>query len=388
MIARTISPRLQKMMSKYPIIGILGPRQSGKTTLARSHFPALGYVSLESPDNREYATKDPRGFLETHKPPVILDEIQKTPELFSYIQEKVDISGKTGQYIITGSQNFTLNEKISQTLAGRIYLAHLPTFTLSELSGANMETGHWQEYAHKGTSPRVWDKDLAPTEWYPSYVQTYLERDVRDMKNISDLRDFQTFLRLCAGRAGQSLVLSSLSNELGVSHNTVKSWISVLEASYLIFLLKPYYKNMKKRLVKSPKLFFLDTGMMTHLLNITDANQIETHPLKGSIFENLVISEIIKTQINSGKTDLGYYIRDKSGNEVDYVTERSGSLSFTEIKASKTFHVDYLKGINYWNKIFGSTTNDRHLIYSGDEERVMNGTQILRWNNAKSLLTL
>ncbi|MBU0534586.1 ATP-binding protein [Patescibacteria group bacterium] len=386
MIARTARPRLLEMISKYPVLGVLGPRQSGKTTLVRNAFPDFTYISLETPDNKEYATKDPRGFLDRYKSPAIFDEVQNVPELFSYIQERVDAGGESGQYILTGSQNFILNEKISQTLAGRIYLINLPTFTQEELKDETVDED-WKKYALKGTYPRIWDKRLTPEEWYPSYIQTYLERDVRNIKNIPDLRDFQTFLKLCAGRIGQTTILSSLANEIGVSHNTIKSWISVLEASYLIFLLKPYYKNFNKRLTKSPKLYFFDTGLAVNLLNITNPNQIETHPLKGNIFENLVISEIAKSTINKGKSDLGYFIRDKTGNEVDYVSEKGGFLSLVEIKASKTLNTDHLKGIEYWENVIRESRRDSFLVYAGNEEKTFKSTKFIRWNNISQIIT-
>lgn len=386
MIPRTAQTRLIEMVSKYPVLGVLGPRQSGKTTLVRSTFPDFTYISLEALDNREYAANDPRGFLDTYKSPAILDEAQRVPELFSYIQEKVDAVGESGQYILTGSQNFSLNEKISQTLAGRIYLLNLPTFTYEELKRSGLAQENWLEYAFRGTYPRIWDKGLKPGDWYPSYIQTYLERDVRYMKNVSDLRDFQTFLKLCAGRIGQTTILSSLANEIGVSHNTIKSWVSVLEASYLIILLKPYYKNFNKRLTKSPKIYFLDTGLAINLLNITNPSQIETHPLKGCVFENLVISEIIKSKMNRGTPDLGYFIRDKTGNEVDYASEKDGFLTLVEAKSSKTTSPDQFKGLEYWGRVIKGGAGGGFLVYAGSDEKIVNNTQVVKWNNTGRII--
>lgn len=378
-------PLLLNTANKYPIIGVLGPRQAGKTTLVRTTFPSYTYVSLETPDNKEFATKDPRGFLARYTAPVIFDEIQRVPELFSYLQELVDLNNQSGQYILTGSQSFALNEKISQTLAGRIYLMHLPTLTYDELKNANLNIANWYEYAFRGTYPRVWDKNLTPEEWYPSYIQTYLERDVRDIKRVTDLSEFQTFLKLCAGRIGQTLVYSSISNELGVSHNTIRSWISVLEASHLILLLRPYYKNINKRLTKSPKLYFYDTGLAVNLLNITSAEQLETHPLKGNIFENLIISEMVKAQLNKGSAENGYYIRDKTGHEIDYIYETADIFSFVEIKSSKTFNTDYTKGITFWRREPIYTKGDNFLVYTGDDEKTINGVNVVKWNNLDSL---
>lgn len=388
MITRTLSARLLEIAEKYPIIGILGPRQSGKTTLARDLFPNYDYVSLESLDNREEAINDPRSFLSAHKPPVILDELQNTPDIFSYLQEVVDLSGKTGQYVITGSQNFTLNEKISQTLSGRIYLAQLPTLTLTELANANITYDDWQDYAFKGSYPRVYDKNLTPQQWYPSYIQTYLERDVRDLKNVTDLTEFQTFLKFCAGRGGQELVVTSISDQMGLSPNTIKAWISILEASQLVHLLRPYYRNLNKRLVKMPKLYFMDTGLMIFLLGITAPDQLETHPLKGNIFENLVVSEILKSKTNLGQTDLGYFVRDRNGNEVDYVQEKRGELFYTEIKAAKTFAPDFLKGINYWSAIETATQPNNSVVYAGEGNKTISGVNIVNWKNLDPIINL
>lgn len=388
MITRKLGQKLIETSKKFPIVGILGPRQSGKTTLAKTLFPNYNYVSLESPDNRELAQLDPRAFLLTHKPPAIFDEIQKTPELFSYLQEHVDISGKVGEYVLTGSQNFALSRHISQTLAGRIYLASLPTFTIGELKEANINFGTWQEYAFKGSYPRIWDKNITPDEWYPSYIQTYLEKDVREIKNISDLGQFQTFLKLCAGRGGQELVLSTLASEIGISHNTVKAWLSILEASYVIFLLRPYYKNLNKRITKTPKIYFFDTGVMLNLLGINSADQLNTHPLKGGIFENLVVSEIVKSKLNTGQNNLGYFIRDKSGNEVDYVQETGAGLSLTEIKSSHTFSTDFLKNINYWKKLSDSEKANDFIVYAGNQEITIEKTKIINWQNLEPVISV
>lgn len=388
MITRKLAQIIQDTFKKFPILGIMGPRQSGKTTLAKALFPNFNYINLENPDDRATALTDPRGFLSLHKPPIIFDEIQNTPLLFSYLQELVDTGGKNEQYIITGSQNFVLNQKISQTLAGRIYLVQLPTLTLSELEGAGIYFDDWHTYAFRGSYPRVWKEDLTPAQWYPSYVQTYLERDVRDLKNIVDLKDFQTFMGFCAGRGGQELVLSSIAGEMGISHNTVKAWLSVLEASHLIYLLKPYYKNLNKRLVKTPKLYFLDTGLMLYLLNITSSDQLNNHPLRGNIFENLVVSEILKSKTNLGYTNLGYYIRDRNGNKVDYAQEKGGILSLTEIKASQTFSTDFLKGIRYWSGFEPTAINNSFVVFAGNQEALIEGVKVVNFKNLDQIINL
>ncbi|OGC51661.1 hypothetical protein A2709_03145 [candidate division WWE3 bacterium RIFCSPHIGHO2_01_FULL_43_9] len=386
MITRTLGLILPEMSKKYPIVGIMGPRQSGKTTLAKALFPDYSYVSIESPDTRKEAINDPRSFLSVHKPPVIFDELQNAPEIFSYLQEIVDTSGKTGQYVITGSQNFVLNEKISQTLAGRIYLAQLPTLTLTELAGANITYDNWEDYAIKGSYPRVYDKDLTPEQWYPGYIQTYLERDMRDLKNVADLIQFQTFMGFCAGRGGQELVITSIADQMGLSHNTIKAWLGLLEISQLVHLLGPYYKNLNKRLVKMPKLYFMDTGLMVYLLGISTADQLRQHPLRGSIFENLVASEILKSKANLGQMDRSYYIRDRNGNEVDYVEDRAGELVFTEIKASKTFSMDFLRGINYWKDITGMKEAKSFVVYTGEGNKSTKGTNIVNWKELDPII--
>ncbi len=321
MITRVISDKLKSLYRKFPVVSVVGPRQSGKTTLVKNVFPRLKYVSLEELDNREFALRDPRGFLSTYDNGAIIDEAQRVPDLFSYIQTEVDKKDSPGQFILTGSQNILLHENVSQTLAGRVAILRLLPFSLEELK--NTPYGSWQSdrYIYTGFYPRIYDKKINPADWYPNYIQTYVEKDVRLMKNISDLNTFQKFIKLCAGRTGQILNLSSLGNECGITHNTAKSWLSILEAGYIIFLLKPYHKNFNKRLIKMPKLYFYDTGLACFLLGIQNTSQLATHYLRGSLFESFVLSELIKERFNKGIEPNCYYWRDKTGNEIDCVIE-------------------------------------------------------------------
>ena len=297
-IKRELAAKLKSAVKKFPIVGIVGPRQSGKTTLAKSVFPEYRYVNLEEPDVRQFAQDDPRGFLEIYSARTIIDEVQRVPDLFSYLQAHVDRNKESGQYILTGSQNFSLMEKISQSLAGRISLFNLPPLSYTELIKAKIKFSDYSEYIIKGGYPRVFSKKIKPSDWYPNYIQTYIERDLRNMQNLTDLGTFQIFVKLCAGRVGQTVNLSSLGQDAGISHNTVKQWLSLLQAGFIIFFLPPYFKNFNKRLVKAPKLYFLDTGLATWLLGIENNNQLKQHFALGNLFENWIILEYLKNRFN------------------------------------------------------------------------------------------
>jgi predicted AAA+ superfamily ATPase len=322
-IKRVLENKLKQLRSKFPVISLTGPRQSGKTTLVKYAFDDMDYVSLEDPDTREFAQTDPRGFLAGYTKGVIIDEAQRVPDLFSYIQTIIDTHNKPGMFILTGSQNFLLDENISQTLSGRVAVLNLLPFSLEELAGTSFDLtlSDYPRALFKGFYPRIYDFDLDPRDWYPGYVQTYLERDVRQIKNITDLGIFRRFMRLCAGRTGQILNLSSLAVDCGISHNTVKSWLSLLETSYIIFLLKPHFKNFRKRLVKMPKLYFFDPGLTCYLLGIENEKQVDTHFLKGSLLESVVIAEFFKYRLNRGREPNCYYWRDKTGHEIDGILE-------------------------------------------------------------------
>ena len=368
MIERTIKNKVQQLLQKYPVVTLTGPRQSGKSTLLRNTFADYDYVSLEDPDNRTFALDDPKGFLKSYPDKTIIDEAQKVPKLFSYIQTHTDSVGNTGMYILAGSQNFLLMEAIGQSLAGRTAVLKLLPLSVSELSVAKAETDDIDTKIFKGAYPRLYDKDIMPNDFYPYYIQTYVERDVRQVKNIGDLSAFVKFIKLCAGRIGQVLNVSSLAGDCGISVSAANSWLSVLETGYVCFLLQPDFNNFTKRVVKSPKLYFYDTGLACSLLGITSAQQVATHYLKGGLFENLVISETIKKYYNQGiEPDLRYF-RDSNGLEIDLLDYTNGQKNIYEIKSGSTFSTDYFKGIIKYSEISGVSADQCTVIYNGGKK--------------------
>jgi len=386
MIQRKISDKILQWAKQYPIVTITGPRQSGKTTLCKSLFKTKDYVSLEDIDQRNYAQQDPRGFLNRFKDGAVIDEIQRVPDLFSYIQTIVDAHNKDGFFILTGSQQFEMLESISQSLAGRTALVRLLPLTINESYNKIKKMPSLDSVLYTGSYPRIFDKKLNPTEAMSFYVNTYIERDVRKLINIKDLSKFEIFIKLCAGRTGQILNLSNLGNDCGVNHTTIKTWISVLEASYIIKLLKPYYRNFKKRLVKSPKLHFLDTGLASFLLDIQNESQMKTHPLRGALFESFAISEILKMRFNAGKTDNLFYFRDNTGNEVDVLMDQGTKVSQIEIKSGQTITNDFFKGLNYFIKL-SKDINNSYILYGGSENFTQKNVQITSWQNIDQITT-
>ena len=380
MIKRVIQDKIKHLAEKFPVISVTGPRQSGKTTLIKSMFPDLLYESLEDPDTRLFALSDPRKFLGNEKK-MIIDEIQRAPELFSYIQSNTDKTSLNGQYIISGSQSFLLNQHISQSLAGRVAIFNLMPLSLFELREHGFKITEYEKLIFQGFYPRLYDRNINPADFYPNYIQTYLERDVRLLQNIHDLNLFIRFLKLCAGRIGQLLNLNSLANDCGVSPNTAKSWISLLEASFVIFLLQPHFKNFNKRLVKMPKLYFIDTGLASSLLDIESENQLSTHYLRGLLFENFIISEFIKTRLNNGLRSNCYFWRDNKGTEIDCIIENGNLITPVEIKSGNTFNQDYFKNLNYWNKLSGNTNKNSYVIYGGVSGRETKDGKLLSWND-------
>ncbi len=368
MIIREITQELKAAASEYPVVTIVGPRQSGKTTLVRMTFPEKTYYSLEAPDIRAVAAADPRGFLAQAQPRgMILDEIQRLPELLSYIQVIVDEDKKPGLFILTGSHQPKLHEAISQqSLAGRTALLTLWPFSLKEIKNYSANLDPF-ELMVKGFYPAIYEENLNIQRFYRSYIETYVERDVRALINIHDLLSFQQFLNLLAGRIGQPLNYSSLSNDVGVSVGTIKNWISVLMASYLIFELPPYFRNIRKRVVKSPKIYFTDVGLVSFLLGIQIPEHAKSHPLRGNLYENLVIAEIIKGALNRGIRPDIYFYRDTNGNEVDLIINNQGKLIPVEIKSAATFTPEFLKGIESFKKAAGEQGADGLVLYNGDQ---------------------
>ena len=379
-IPREAEAPLRHFSRGYPVVAVTGPRQSGKSTLVRHAFPSHRYVSLEDPDQREFAENDPRGFLNQFADGVILDEAQRCPALFSYLQTHVDEKQRPGHFILTGSQQFGLLSGITQSLAGRVALLTLLPMTYGELKRAGKIGDRLDEVLFTGAYPPIFDRGLEPRPWYGNYVRTYLERDVRQLINVRDLTTFQRFLRLCAGRTGQLLNLSSLANDAGVTHNTAKAWISVLEASYILHLLPPHHQNFNKRLVKTPKLYFLDTGLAAWLLGIQDPDQLATHVQRGALFETWVIGELLKARYNAGEVSNLYFWRDRSGHEIDLLIDQGTRLSPVEIKAGQTLNRDYFKGLEFWRKLAGESTGRAWLVYGGDTRQVRSDITVVPWN--------
>ena len=381
MLKRAAATALHRLARYYPLIALTGPRQSGKTTLARATFPRKPYVSLEDLDIREFAERDPRGFLAQFPSGAVLDEAQRAPGLFSYLQTIVDRDRAPGRFVLTGSQQFGLFSGITQTLAGRVGLIHLLPFNLGELSGRNaprtVEHLLWQ-----GLYPPVIDRRIPPTTWYADYMATYIERDVRQLINVRDLNAFRRFVRMCAARTAQLLNLSALAADCGVTHNTAKAWISVMEASYIVHLLPPYHRNFGKRLIKSPKLYFLDTGLAAALAGIREAGELMIHPMRGALFESWVIAELLKHRFNRGQPADIHFWRDSSGNEVDAVIERGTRLHALEVKSGKTIAADYLAGLERFTRIAANATAS--LVYAGDEGQRRSRAAIFGWRDIET----
>jgi len=382
MIKREAEPELINLANQFKAVAVVGPRQSGKTTLTRYLFADKPYVSLENPDMRHYALEDPRGFLSQYKDGAVLDEIQRVPEIFSYLQQVLDEDERKGKFILTGSKNFLVQENISQSLAGRIAYLYLLPFSFSEIP--ENETIRIQDLLLKGFYPPVYDQQIDSGKWYPNYIRTYIERDVRQIKNITDLIAFEKFLRLCAGRAGQLLNMNSLALETGVDNKTISSWISVLESSFIIYRLHPHHRNFNKRVVKMQKIYFYDTGLLCALLGIQNTQQLNFHPLYGNLFENFIVSELMKYSYNHGKSDNLYFWRDNTGHEIDIIVENSGKLYPVEIKSGKTITDEFFKGLTFWQKISGEKGGA--IIFAGETgQRRSNDILIVPWNKINSL---
>ncbi|MGI6321445.1 MAG: ATP-binding protein [Bacteroidales bacterium] len=378
---RNIESSIRKLTSKYPIIAVTGPRQSGKTTMLREMFSDYKYVNLENPDLRAYAENDTKAFLNEYDSYVVIDEAQRVPSLFSYLQPIVDESKIMGQFILSGSQNFHLMQHITQSLAGRVAIFKLFPFDNKELKLANwLNEEDYLFNILRGYYPAIYQRDINSKTFYSNYVQTYVQRDVTELLNVKDIRLFQNFLGLCASRAGQLLNLNALAKECGISQPTAKAWLSVLENSYVLFLLHPYYKNFSKRIVKTPKLYFYDTGLLSYLLKIFDIEQLQKLPVKGDLFENAMVAEYYKQMYHNNDLKDVWFWRDSAGNEVDLLVENANQYDVIEFKSTSTIMPDVFKGLNYFSRISNLKNLNPILVYSGTEKQRRTKATVLPWN--------
>lgn len=381
MITRTLTSALFDLKDKYPVLALTGPRQSGKTTLLKSLFNDYRYVSLENPDIRAFAETDPNGFLKKYDSKVIIDEAQRVPTLFSYIQTMVDASGQMGQYILSGSQNFHLMRNITQSLAGRVALFRLFPFDFEELQSANLLPSDYLECLVRGFYPALYDRNIASRVYYANYIQTYLLRDVSELISVKDTRLFQNFLGLCAARAGQLLNINALAKDCAISQPTAKAWLSALEASYIVFLLQPFHENFSKRIIKTPKLYFYDSGLLCYLLRLHETEQIMTHPIKGSLFENMMIAEYVKRMHHHNYAKDIWFWRDAAGHEIDLIIQEGQQLNLNEFKATQTIMPDLFKGLTYFDQNIRAGTNIKSLVYTGDDNHKRTDVEVLSWQN-------
>ncbi len=384
MIKRVLESRLRALSRKFPVVTVTGPRQSGKTTLCRAVFADKPYVSLEAPDVQEFARRDPRAFLAQHPEGAVLDEVQRVPDLLSYVQVIVDEHPGAGRYILTGSANFSLLQSLGQSLAGRTALLELLPLSLEEIRRFPEPPSNLFDLLWRGSYPATYDRELAPGEWYPGYVSTYLERDVRNLLNVGDLVAFQSMLRLCAGRVGQLLNLSSLGADAGITHGTAKSWLSVLEASYVAWRLQPFHANVSKRLIKTPKLQFMDSGLVCYLLGIRSPEQLRDHPLRGSVFETWVAAEILKSRTHRGLQPNLSFFRDRKGTEVDLVIDVGRRLLAVETKSGQTVAGDFFTGLESFASLVASSPLRREarsfVVYGGEQGQRRSSATVVPWS--------
>lgn len=384
-IARNIAPEFHRLLEEYPVVTILGPRQAGKTTLARHELPDVPYSNLENPEVREFAVMDPKAYLAQFPGRVIIDEIQRAPALLSYIQTIVDNERRNGRFILTGSHQPEVRAKVSQSLAGRVSLLHLLPLSIRELRHAGTVFPSFAEYAYRGFLPRIYDRNLRPTACYSNYLQTYVERDVRQLLQLRDASLFEKFLKLLAGRTGQILEASSLAADTGVDAKTVRHWLSVLEASFVVFKLPAFHENFGKRVIKAPKYYFTEVGLLSFILGLREPAQIARDPLVGAIFENLVVIECLKARYNRGELPDLHYFRDSNRQEVDLVAPTGGGLIAAEIKSSATFNAALLGGLRRFRDLAGSKKCRPFLIYNGQPLTTSDGTNALNFADCAQL---
>ncbi|MBS0585776.1 MAG: ATP-binding protein [Verrucomicrobia bacterium] len=384
MFKRLLHPHLQELAKKYPVVTLLGPRQSGKTTLVQTAFPHKPYVNMEDSDNKQLAILDPKSFMARYPKGAIFDEIQNTPNLLSHIQVETDALNEKGRYVLTGSHQTALHSAISQSLAGRTSLLRLLPLSVEEIRKAKIEDS-LEEIILKGGYPRIYKENLPLSNAYSSYFQTYVERDIRQILKVKDLLQFERFIKLVASRIGQIVNYTSLAADVGVSSVTIKEWITVLEATYILIRLESYFENFGKRLIKSPKLYFVDTGLACHLLGIESVVQLVKDPIYGNLFENAVVLELMKARYNQALDPRFYFYRDVSGKEVDLILQQGSRLIPIEIKSSKTFSPSFLEGLNYFHKETGERAQGGALIYGGDLTQKIGNFDLFNLESASSL---
>lgn len=384
MIPRTLGLELEKQLKEFPIVTVLGPRQAGKTTLARMTLPDFNYLSLEDPEIRTIAQEDPKAFLKRYPSKTIFDEIQRCPHLLSYLQTMVDATQTNGQFVLTGSHQLELRQAISQSLAGRTGMLHLLPLSIKELTSNELALDSFESYIFHGFLPRVHSQNQRPQSAYSSYYQTYVERDVRQLIQLKDASLFEKFLKLLAGRIGQIINFQSLGNDVGADAKTIKSWLSILEASFIVFKLPPYFENFGKRVIKSPKYYFMDTGLACHLLDIEKPEQVTRDPLVGHLFENLVVLEAMKARYNKGLKPNLYFYRDSHGNELDLLYKSGNDLHGIEIKSGSTYAPSFKKGLLHFSE-HAQPLAHKSVVYTGQEQSFSDGIQLVSYLKTASL---
>jgi predicted AAA+ superfamily ATPase len=385
MIPRAIAPEFHRLLEEYPVVTILGPRQAGKTTLARHELPDVPYSNLESPEVRAFAAEDPKAFLGQFPDRVIIDEIQRVPELLSYIQTIVDEEGRSGRFVLTGSHQPQVRAAVSQSLAGRVALLHLLPLSIRELRAAGTTFPSFTDYAYRGFLPRIYDRKLRPSACYSNYLQTYVERDVRQFVQLKNASLFEKFIKLLAGRCGQILEVSSLAADTGVDAKTARNWLAVLEASFVIFKLPSYHENFGKRVIKAPKYYFTEVGLLSFILGLREPSQVARDPLVGQIFENLVVIECLKARYNRGEMPDLHFFRDSNRQEVDLVSPVGGGLLAAEIKTSSTFNTSLLAGLRRFRDLTGRKKCRPVLIYNGQPLTTSDGTTAIHFADCAEL---